>query len=149
MSMVSTVTEIEWSVPRQGGGVVTATKAVGQTVINMDRSQEPRLPNGAKLLSAFLDEFESHSDLADLMPDARAEVGAGIAAVRGGHSLKSLRLSKGMSQSAFAIALGTSQSRVSLYEARQQKPSEDALRRMSVALDVDFNTLMEALARGE
>jgi transcriptional regulator with XRE-family HTH domain len=63
-------------------------------------------------------------------------------------TLRTLRLSKGLSQKELSTKLGTSQAAVSEYESRQRKPAEDMIRSLSESLEVDFNTLMEALANG-
>lgn len=148
MAMASRAIEYEWDVPRHGGGRVSATRLSGQTVINVDRTQEAALPEGAKLLSAFLDQFDAEPDIAEQLPAARAELAAEISEEYGS-TIRSLRLAKGLSQRDLAIQLQTSQSRVSLIESRKEKPSEDTLRALSTALGVDFNTIMDALSRAD
>jgi DNA-binding transcriptional regulator YiaG len=141
--------EYEWSVDRPGGGRVTATRSAAETVIWVDRTREAPVPAGAKLLSSFLDDLTEEFGDADGMALARMEIAVEQIEAKGGATLRDLRMTRGLTQKQFADELGTSQSRVSNLEARNEKPSEDTLRAMTEVLNVDFNTLMEALRRGD
>lgn len=133
-------------VSRNGGGRISCS--TDNVVIEIcDRSQELALPDGARLLDDFLDEFERLPEIAKHLPDARKSLGEEWAA-REGATLRDLRLLRGLSQTEFGELIGSSQAAVSAYEKRSQKPGEDVLRRMASALEVDFNTLMDALANG-
>jgi ribosome-binding protein aMBF1 (putative translation factor) len=66
-----------------------------------------------------------------------------------GDTVRTLRLRKGWSQTQLAEVLGTSQSHVARIERGTENISIDTCRRLSVALDVDMNTLDEALRRRE
>lgn len=140
--------EVQWDVPREGGGMVTATRAVGSTVIEVDRTQAAPVPRGARLLSAFLDEFEGLDDIAPCLPEVRNEISRNFAD-RDGVTIKSLRLARGFSQSDLANAIGSSQSHVSRLESRKEKPNEDTIRALCGALAIDANTIMDALARAD
>jgi len=130
-----------------GGGRITAVGSAGSSLIVVtDRSQSQPLPAGAKLLDAFLDEFEARPEISELLPEARQDLAEHYAGAGVPTSLRLLRLRAGLSQKEFAKAIGTSQAAISSYELRTRKPNEDAIRSMASALSVDFNTLMEALA---
>lgn len=148
MALASPVIEEEFTLARVGGGRITCTKGAESAVIYVDRTQEAAVPAGAELLSTFLDDFQSQEDIAKHLPDVRREIAREDREAGAPVTLRSLRLEKGMSQQQFAKAIGTSQSAVSLLEARRQKPTEDTIRAMASALDTDFNTLMDALANG-
>lgn len=140
MSLASLAWDAEQlSVSRPGGRIAVYTRHEPATVIAVDFCQPQTLPSGATSLEAFLDEFESHPQVWQQMPAARRSIAS---RARG---LASLRLAQGLSQKELANALGTSQSRVSMLENRQQKAGEDTLRQLSNILLVDFNTLMAAL----
>lgn len=130
------------------GGQITCTRSDDSTVVYVDRSQARAVPHGTQILHSFLDEFEADAGIAELLPIVRRDVGDELEEAIGRRTLRTLRLKMGLSQIEFANALGTSQSSVSLLEARQQKPGEDMIRRIAGVLEVDFNTLMEALANG-
>lgn len=110
--------------------------------------EHPPMPPGAVELGDFLSEFLKRPEIAEHVPAARTQMAENVRTRRGGDTLKSLRLAAGLSQIQFAEALGTSQSHVSRLEARAEKPGEDMLRRLAVVLAVNFDTLMDALARG-
>jgi DNA-binding transcriptional regulator YiaG len=148
MASISRDIEYQWSVPRSGGGTVVATRVQGQAVINVDRSQEAAVPVGSQLLSSFLDQFEQHGDIADILPEARKGLASEFAKLNG-PTVKSLRLALGLSQSGLADAIGTSQSHISRIEARKEKPNEETIRALCFALHVDANTIMDALARAD
>jgi predicted XRE-type DNA-binding protein len=145
--MASAAFNFEWT-PGQASPRRLA-RASAERVVTIDRSLELAIPVGARSLTDFLNEFEADPDVAIGLADARLEVADEIVAARGHITLKDLRLRKGMSQVEFAKAIGTSQPRVSRLESRAEKAAEDTLRTMANALDVDFNTLMEALAGGD
>lgn len=62
------------------------------------------------------------------------------------HTLSSLRLSKGMSQSDLAAAIGTSQGRVSRIEAGLDDPLHSTVRKLAAALGVGVEVISNALA---
>jgi len=92
-----------------------------------------------------LNEFDEDPIIAEQLHDARVEVGTAFESEHG-MSIRTLRLKIGMSQADLARALGTSQAAVSAIENRTRKPGEDSIRELSRVLNIDFNTLMEALA---
>lgn len=128
------------------GGKVTTTR-VPADVFHIDFSCRHPVPQGAMLLEDFLDEFDAQADVQEVLPQARQEVGLELADGKA-LQLKHLRLAKGLSQKDLAVAIGSTQGKISMIEARKQKPGEDTLRALSDVLEVDFNTLMEALANG-
>lgn len=116
-------------------------------VVTVDFGAPAALPEGTSDLISFLDEFDDHPDVAGHMVDARRDIGKALEAMEGS-TLRALRLAKGMSQDDFAQAIKTSQAAISAIENRSRKPGEETLREMARTLEVDFNTLMEALSNG-
>ena len=124
-----------------------ATSLVSKTFFN-DHSPRPALPEGSMLLSDFLDKIEAEPEIAPLLPAARRNLALHYEDVQAAPTLRTLRLRKGLSQKELATSLGTSQAAVSEYEARTRKLTEDTIRKMAQVLEVDFNTLMDALKYG-
>lgn len=114
-------------------------------VLSVNFAFPTALPDGTSDLFTFLDEFDKDPQIAEQLPVARTEVGKALESVEG-ISIRTLRLRKGFSQIDLARAIGTSQAAVSAIENRVRKPGEVNIRDLARALDVDFNTLMEALA---
>lgn len=124
-------------------------ESAGSTVIQYDPRPLPALPQGFEALGNFLDAFDQEPDIAAQLPHARRARAS--QAVEAGEALtfRHLRLTAGLSQKELAELLNTSQAAVSAYENRTRKPSEDSLRDLSKIFNVDFNTLMQALANGQ
>ena len=140
--------EFEFGIARAGGGKVVCTRGAESTIVHVDLSQSQPVPPGAQLLDDFLDEFQAAPEVQRHLPEVRREIARERREAGCPETVRELRLSVGLSQSDFAGAIGTSQSMVSLIEARKQKPGEDTIRSMAAVLQVDFNTLMTALANG-
>jgi len=66
-----------------------------------------------------------------------------------GDTVRTLRLRKGWSQTRLAEALGTSQSHVARIERGTENLTIETCRKLSIALDIDMNTLDQALKRQE
>lgn len=64
-------------------------------------------------------------------------------------TFRSLRLSRGLSQTELAQRLGTSQSHVARIERGTENLSLSTLRKLAATLEVDMNTLNEALLKQE
>lgn len=140
--------EYQFNLQRGNGGRVSCVSSTASSVVRLDRSQERPVPQGAELLDSFLESFLARPEIAQHMPAARCELAQNYAEGGAPLTLRALRLGKGFSQKEFAVALGTSQAAVSEYESRHRKPAEDMIRSLARVLEVDFNTLMEALANG-
>jgi ribosome-binding protein aMBF1 (putative translation factor) len=144
---MTTSTSLSWDIDRltvtksDGGKVSVASREV----ITLDFSAAYPVPESARSLGDFLDEFEALPDVAPHLRQARQEVAEALTK-QSGTRLSHLRLAKGLSQGELAELIGTSQSAVSMLERRLQKPGEDTLRNLARVLDVDFNTLMDALS---
>ena len=142
-----TSTSLAWApdgltATRSDGGKV---RIANREVITLDFSAVHPLPDCARSLSDFLDEFEELPDVSPHVVAARKEVADSLA--RDGRTrLSYLRLSKGLSQVELARRMKTSQSAISMLERRLQKPNEETIRGLAAALEVDFNSLMDALA---
>lgn len=136
--------EYQFELQRLNGGRVSCVSSTTSSIIIMDRSQDRAVPDGAQLLDSFLDEFETDPQVAAQLSKARRDFAIGVESRRGA-SLKTLRLAAGLSQVDLARQIGTSQAAISAYESRHRKPGEDAIRGLAESLNVDFNTLMDAL----
>lgn len=145
---ISDQEEYQFDLNRGHGGRVSCISSGATSVVRLDRSQDRPVPEGAKVLDTFLDEFLTDPEIAAHLPAARQELADDFRKVGMPVTLRTLRLKKGHSQAEFASLLGTSQAAVSAYEARQRKPNEEMIRKFAEALEVDFNTLMDALANG-
>jgi DNA-binding XRE family transcriptional regulator len=66
-----------------------------------------------------------------------------------GDTVRTLRLRKGWSQTRLAEALGTSQSHVARIERGTENLAIQTCRKLAAALDIDLNTLDQALKRQE
>ena len=64
-----------------------------------------------------------------------------------GVTLRTLRMKKGMSQQLLAASIGTSQPHIARIEGGADSLNIDTCRRLANALDVDLNTLNDALIR--
>lgn len=124
-----------------------ATASVTKIVDNVS-APRPALPEGSMRLEDFLDTFEARPDIAPHLPAARRELADYFEQQSDRPTLRRLRLKKGLSQKELALLLGTSQAAISDYENRTRKPNEDTIRNLAQSLEVDFNTLMDALANG-
>lgn len=140
--------EYQFYLQRGNGGRVSCVSSASSSVVRLDRSQEMPVPEGAELLDSFLESFVARADIAPHMHAVRRELARNFADGGAPVTLRALRLSKGLSQKELAGALGTSQAAVSEYESRHRKPAEDMIRSLARVLEVDFNTLMDALANG-
>lgn len=135
-------TEIDWELPRSGGGRVGLVTVSDSTVTRIDLSQAPALPDGFGLLDDFIAELESDPENREGFAAARRELATEMG--EDNISLPVLRLRAGLSQSELAKAIGTSQAAVSRIEAGEQEPRLETLRKLSAALGVDMNTLNQA-----
>jgi DNA-binding transcriptional regulator YiaG len=145
MNLVSPAYKICVSAEPAGSRRLAYVRHTGSSVVSVDFASPQALPNGTSDLISFLDEFDEDPGIATQLPDARIDVGTAFEKLRG-TSIRTLRLKMGMSQADLALALGTSQAAVSAIENRTRKPGEDSIRELSRVLNVDFNTLMEALS---
>jgi len=66
-----------------------------------------------------------------------------------GETIRTLRLRRGLSQARLAETIGTSQPHIARIERGTENVTIDTCRRLAAALDVDMNTLDEALRRQE
>lgn len=147
MNSVSPAYEICVSAEPTGYTRVAYIRHAGSSVVSVDFASPRSLPNGTSELISFLNEFDEDSRIASHLVDARKEIGSAIKSA-GGVSIRSLRLQRGLSQADLAAAMRTSQAAISAFENRSRKPGEDSIRELGRIFDVDFNTLMEALANG-
>ncbi len=136
----------EWHLTQTGS---EEQPSITTNVIQLKPPSADLLPEGFVQLSDFLDQFDAEPEIAERLPAARQELAAASIHTGKGQTLRDLRLAKGWSQAEFATLIGTSQARVSRLEARREKPSEDTIRELAISLDVDFNTLMNALKHAD
>jgi DNA-binding XRE family transcriptional regulator len=101
-------------------------------------------PPGFKSAGEVVTKFLARPGFAELVAEARKKLSSGVG---GPPTLASLRRSVGLSQQALAEMVGTSQPVISMYESGEREPSMDMLMSLSVALGIDFNTLIPAIRR--
>ena len=134
----------EWKVVRSDTrGECEYRVAAGVTHVDFTQHAET-LPEGFGYLGDLLDELESDPEIAAAAAAARAEVAAERSRAQG-TDLTTLRLAKGLSQHQLAAAVGSVQPAISRIESGEQEPKLSMIRRLAVALDVDFNVLIAAL----
>jgi len=112
---------------------------------NLELSQFHALPSGFSTLQDFISDVVD-ADTETRLPTARKHFSENRRS--GSNSverLSDLRLAAGLTQAQLAKFIGTSQPRLSLWEAGLDKPSFDNLKKMAVALGVDYNCLMGAI----
>jgi DNA-binding transcriptional regulator YiaG len=144
MATTSPVTKIVWD-PMTGRVTPEPVNVSPLTLINL--YDDVPLAEGSSDLEGFLNEFDTHPDIAVNLSAAKVDVANMLSDALGGDTLRTLRMKAGLSQSDLAKRMSTSQSHLSRLEARKESPTEATLRALSRALSVDFNTLMKALAR--
>ncbi|RYY22392.1 MAG: helix-turn-helix domain-containing protein [Sphingomonadales bacterium] len=144
MNLASQEFDICTHAERPDGTRAAYVRNSGSNVLTVDFGSPVPLPDGTSDLFAFLDEFDDDPVIAELLPDARKEVGQSFE-TQEGLTIRVLRMRMGMSQADLARALNTSQPAISAIENRARKPGEDNIRDLARVLKVDFNTLMEAL----
>lgn len=103
------------------------------------------LPAGFLDINTFLSQFDEDVEFNKTMPEARKWVQETYYS-REPNSLRSLRLSKGLSQVQLATMIGTQQSRLSRIENGKEEPGLTTLKKLAQALDVDLNTIGNAIS---
>lgn len=97
-------------------------------------------------IDSLVAEEEKDPIKAKLLAEARGWVTDTLC--KGEHSLKTLRLSKGMSQSQLAQALGTSQAHIARLEAGDPDPRLSTLRRLADVLEIPIDEIVAAVSNG-
>lgn len=143
--MASRAFDICFQALRPDGSRVAYIDNAGSNVLLVDFRSPNALPNGTSDLVSFLDHFDNDPIMAEYLPEARRDIGE-IFEAEEGNSLRVLRMRKGLSQAELAAAISTSQAAISAIENRSRKPGEDNIRDLARVLEVDFNTLFDALA---
>ncbi|GEO80708.1 hypothetical protein ROR02_08390 [Pararhodospirillum oryzae] len=118
----------------------------GCTLVHMDVKTwcAPRLAaSGSRPFEDYVRQVEKDGR-AKVLAAARQRLAASVAKEKGPVSLRGLRLAAGLSQTALAKSINTSQPRIARLEAGREDPGLQVLRRLAQALRVDMNTLSEA-----
>lgn len=102
------------------------------------------MPEGCIEFDSLVEEFEQDPAKADLIADARKWLAALDPVLQTDPDLRMLRLRRGLSQTALARLIGTSQSHVARIESGSIDPGLGTCRRLATALDVDLNELNRA-----
>ncbi|MCH8071675.1 MAG: helix-turn-helix transcriptional regulator [Proteobacteria bacterium] len=108
----------------------------------------PASPAGYKSIDDVVAKFESTDKGRFAMKHGRTWVAKAFYGDVG-ETIRTLRLTKGLSQSELAKSLGTSQSHVARIERGRENPLIKTCRRLCDALGIDMNTLDEAMRRQE
>jgi DNA-binding XRE family transcriptional regulator len=117
-------------------------------VVEMLAPAPENIPDGFLSIDEFEKDFVAGFDSE---PDGRAELAKGRKWVadkfygEDGETIRSLRLHKGMSQVDLAELLGTSQSHIARVESGSENPLLATCRRLCNALEIDMNTLDNAM----
>ncbi len=119
--------------------------SIPQFVSQLSVSTYEQIPDGFVSIEDVLKSVIDTETKA-LLPDARRRFATARQATPDrAERLSDLRLEAGLSQDELAAKIGTSQPRLSLWEAGKEKPSFDCLLRLQSALQTDFNRLMAAI----
>lgn len=125
--------------------VESSTSEVGYCeviFIDQGRPREQVLPNHVSI-EDIETRLSANPDMPRHLEEARKWVGATL--YPNERSLRTLRLSRGLTQSSLARKIGTSQPHLARMEKGRDDIRRDTMRRLCVALGVDMNTLDEAL----
>lgn len=121
-----------------------ATRPSGAVHYLVIPEQDEPIPAGYTTIDDVVAEFERDPALQDELLEARRWIADTVLAGKP-VTLRTLRLRKGWSQAQLAAAIGTKQPHVARIERGQADPQFDTCRRIAHALDVDLNTLGQAL----
>jgi len=123
---------------------LTATVTVNAFVSVMDAPDSVSHHPAIQSVNSLVAEKERDPTWAAALAQARKRLGSHLAEhmPRG---LRGLRLERGLSQTALAEAVGTSQSRIARIEAGREQISLRFASRLADALMVDMNALQNAL----
>lgn len=105
----------------------------------------PPLRPGYRDIRDRIAESEANPRRAKALARARARLAE---TVHEAGTLASIRLSKGLSQTALADKIGTSQSRLSCIESGRDDPQLGTVAKIAEALGVEVTVVVEALLRG-
>lgn len=115
------------------------------TKTTLNFSDFESLPTGFMRLSDFLNASRDSSLEADL-PEARKRFAERrIEKNSGNETLADLRLQAGLTQSDLARRIGTSQPRLSAWEAGAERPGFDSIVKISRDLNIDYDRLIKAI----
>ena len=125
----------------KGGSQVPETTTQGQVVRFVLRGKLQHGPG--KTIDALIDELTAEDPI--LTSDLQAARGrrADRIVAEGQKSLKTLRLSRGLSQADLAAAVGMQQPHIARIERGNNCPTLQTCRKLASALNVDMNTLNE------
>jgi DNA-binding XRE family transcriptional regulator len=102
------------------------------------------LPDGYARIREYVAGQETNPEMAAEIRAARATLAAVIQTKDNKATLRSMRLSRGMSQTQLAAKVGTSQSQVARIETGNQDPTIATLARFAVALEASIGEVAEA-----
>lgn len=126
-----------------GNATTTVTELPGHPgkVVSLpDPAVRPATPQGFVAIDDLVAEHERDPSRAAAIAEARRELAEETAAIEG-RSIRTRRLELGYSQVRLAELIGSSQSHVARIERGTENVQISTCRRLSVALEVDMNTL--------
>jgi DNA-binding XRE family transcriptional regulator len=100
------------------------------------------IPNGYRDLDEVLSELID-DDARSRISRKRQELSSAFDKI--GRGLRTLRMQRGLSQSELAIAVGTSQPRLSVWENDPETMSIDSARALARVLQTDYNTFFKVV----
>ena len=134
----------------EDGVTSEATSSVSKCpVINIiDRKARVAIPPNCRPISEVAAECAQDEQRRQMLAEARQWF-ADTFHSQDGDTVRALRLRRGWSQSQLAEAIKTSQSHVARIERGTENVTIQTCRRLCAALDIDMNTLDQALRRQE
>lgn len=103
-------------------------------------------PDGYKSISEIVDRWEKDESRREALKKARTRIKNKFYG-EDGETVRTIRLSKGLSQEQLATLIGTSQPHIAKIERGTQNVLIDTCRRLCEVLGIDMNRLNEALTR--
>jgi ribosome-binding protein aMBF1 (putative translation factor) len=134
----------------QHGAATETGSQIHCQVYNLEdyTAPNPQTPTKYKAIGKLVGEWEKDDSRRAALEEARQWV-ADTLYGEDGDTVRTIRLSKGWSQTRLANELSTSQSHVARIEGGTENIAIGTCRRLCAALQVDMNTLDEALKRQE
>lgn len=127
------------SIPFSAGDATPVTRTESGKIFRLEASAKA-IPVEGQTIDALIGEWSADPQFAQEMSRARQRRSRVLAPTEE-LSLKSLRLSRGLSQADLAHAIGMKQPHIARMERGHMCPSLPTLRRLAAALQVDMNTI--------
>lgn len=134
--------------PEVGHEAVSAPQKAQVFHIAAYATPEEPAPAGHMALDDLVRNWSRDESRRKAIEDARRWAADSLAS-EAGETIRTLRLRRGLSQARLAEMIGTSQPHIARIERGTENVTIDTCRRLAAALEVDMNTLDQALRRQE